>query len=722
MPALDVLALALLAVLAAAGAAGALLAPRDGDGDARVGVGFASVGGAAVALTLGGPGALPWWWLAALLAGAAAGLPAPPAAAAGLGDMSEATGPEPGPWSRRFGGLSGLVGVVAALAAGALLHARQAAEVLRDGLGLAPGAAGAVLAALLVPLALASPSRARALATLGLVGLGGLAAAAVLADPGAARAGLGDMFRAAGSGEAVAGGLTAAIAQAVLWSALATGAGFGAAGRRDRMVGPTSALVATLSALLVAAGGDPHAPVAEPTPAELEHYLGAGLQPSEYGQTVVLAPGAGLETGKKYAVVLRADPRGQRTGELLAGENIVALPAWAVADDVDAIILRDTDPERAKNPGFDLRIPCTREIVDTRVGKYLKLRPIDPNHNLFRLMRARDLEGPYLRMRDYHFEAAVRRGIQDQLLLYEEPRAKGSPRNPPLRELIAMGFAGPYLDPRGATEAPPLALVGAAGFAPAPSERLHLRFDAPARGLTLGFVNRHGELEVPPWDFLAGARFAVLRHESDPALDLEIPVVNRIAFGRLRFSSADPEVAFDDLSALPGYSGPHLLPPSFGFAAEVRTDAHLTSEFAGRRALIPLDAEPRPAGNPWIAVYTPHPAEVLAAGMSGPVRDQLGAAQLLPGLAARLGRLAEVLGATLLGLLALCGLWSWWRTGVRSARRAFGGGEVGLSLIFLAGVVVAPLCDPSAIARVALPAVGLAALLGLLAQLTVRRS
>lgn len=718
MPPLDLLALILLAALAAAGVAGAFFGRRDDaiGGAALAGVGFASVGGAAVAVTLGGPGAIPWWWLAGLLAFGALSSSAAsgPAPASGSEDMS--------PGSSRLGAASALVGLLAALSAGALLHARQAAEVLRDGLGLGVRVAGPLLAALLLALALAAPARARALAVVGLVGFGLLAAAAVLADPAAAQAGLADMLRDAGGGEAAAAGLLAAVAQAVLWATLATGAGFAAAeGRRDRLAGPVSALVATLSALLVAAGG-PRAPLAEPTPAELERFLGAGLQPSEYGQTVVLAPDAKLEPGKKYPVVLRADPRGHKTGDLLGADNIVALQAWAVAEDVDAIVLRDTDPERAKNPGFDVHIPCVREIVETRIGNIIKLRPRDPHLNIFQLMRARDLDGPYVRLRDYHFEAAVRRGIQDQVLLYEEPRAKGGPKNPNLRDLIAMGYAGPYLDGGGATEAPPLALVGAAGFAPAPGERLHLRLDAPARGLALGFVNRLGELEVPAWDFLAGATVAVLRHETDPALDRTIPVVNRLAFGRLRFSSSDPSLAFDDLSAHPGYSGPHLVPPSYRFDVEVRSGARLPAEWADRRALVSLGAAARPGGNPGVSVYTPHPAEVLLAGMAGPVRDQFGAAQALPGLAARLGKAGAGAAAGLLGLLAVCGLSFWLRCGQRWARRSFGGGEAGVSLVFFACVVAGPLCDPSAIATVALPAVGLTAVLGLLAQPGARKA
>ncbi|MFY0535144.1 hypothetical protein [Nannocystis pusilla] len=270
------------------------------------------------------------------------------------------------------------------------------------------------------------------------------------------------------------------------WSSFAAGPGTGGAASGDPAepaervvaVAPLTAAAATLAGLLVLAGGDPRAPVfaGEPSPlpgapagaVALEQHLGVGLQPSDYGQTVVLAEGLGLEPGKRYEVVLRASPRGHRAGEVITDDNMVVVPAYAVAADVDTVILRDRDPTRAGNPGFDVHVACTREHVTTRVGEFYKLRPRDPNINLFQLMRARGLDGPYVPLHDYHFKASVRAAVtlgsnQTRHLLYEEPRPDDAPSDPSLRELITLGYAGPYLDPGGATEAPPLAFAGAPG-------------------------------------------------------------------------------------------------------------------------------------------------------------------------------------------------------------------------------------------------------------------
>lgn len=723
-PSLGLLALVLLAVFAAAGTlvlllGGApqlrLLARARRASRLLAGVGLTGVAGGALALGLGGPGAIAWWWLAALLG---AGLHWAEARLHDPADMSSGTGR----FAHVLRGGSAVAGLVAALAAGALLHAQQAAEVLRDGLGLAPAAAGPLLAAsLLALLAAARPARG---GLLGLALLGAfvaLALAALLADPAAAAAGLGAMVQGAWSADAAALGLLAGAAQAVLWSTLAAGPGLGAELRDDPaarlLAAPAGALVATLSALLVAASGDPAA-LTEPKPAALERHLGVGLQPSEYGQTIVIDPSFGLEPGQNYEVVLRSDPRGNRIGELLPADNIVAVPAWAALADTDAIILRDTDPGRAGNPGFDVRVPCTREIIKTRVGEYLKLRPLDPDVDLFKLMRARDLDGPFLPMADIHIIGSVRSGVavgtsKSRTLLYEEPRPAGAPRNPPLRDLLTMGYGGPYFDPGGAVPAPPPALVSAADLPLTPGQRLHLRVDAPARGLELGFVNRLDELEVPPWDFLAGTSVALLRHKDDPDKDIRVPVLGRLAFGRLRFSSSDPDLSFGDLSAYPEHTGPFLLPPSSRFAVEVRAGTRLPPEFTDRRALIPLHTQTQ--GNPGAGLYAPHPAETLLAGMLGPVRDQTGAAQILPGLARRLGPAGAAAGALTLACLALAGLTFWLRLGQDCAGRVFGGGAFGLALLFLACVLVGPFCDPAAILRAALAPVALAGLLGLLA-------
>ncbi|MCY0995296.1 alanine:cation symporter family protein [Nannocystis sp. ILAH1] len=707
------------------------------------GAGLGAVVGAAFALAVGGPGALAWWWLAGLLG---AGLHW---AEARLGpdladrhtDVSESSGRFGHVW--RF--LSACAGLAAALAAGGLLLAQQGGEVLRDGLGLAPWAAGPLLAAIVLALALAARRRPGGddldgvglLAGFALIAWATLALAALLTAPGALAAGLSTMVREAWTGEAALAGALVAAGQAVLWSSFAAGPGTGGAASGDPAepaervvaVAPLTAAAATLAGLLVLAGGDPRAPMfsTEPSPlpgapagaVALEQHLGVGLQPSDYGQTVVLAEGLGLEPGKRYEVVLRASPRGHRAGEVITDDNMVVVPAYAVAADVDAVILRDRDPARAGNPGFDVHVACTREHVTTRVGEFYKLRPRDPNINLFQLMRARGLDGPYVPLRDYHFTASVRATVtlgsnQTRHLLYEEPRPDDAPADPSLRELITLNYAGPYLDPGGATEAPPLAFAGVPGASLTLDERVHLRLDPPARGLEIGFVNRLGELEVPPWDLLAGATLAVLPHRDDPQLDLRVPVQSRLAFGRLRFASADPAIAFGELATThPDHGVPRLVPPSHRFAAEVRAPTRVPPPRPEGSVLIPLHRDLRPAGNPGYSLYTPHPAELLLAGMQAPVRDQFGAAQVLPGLTAALGRTGAVAGGLVLGALTLAGLMFWLRQGQRFAARCFGGGEAGVALVFLVCVVAGPACDPAALLRIAVPAVALCAVLGL---------
>ena len=57
------------------------------------------------------------------------------------------------------------------------------------------------------------------------------------------------------------------------------------------------------------------------------------------------------------------------------------------------------------------------------------------------------------------------------------------------------------------------------------------------------------------------------------------------------------------------------------------------------------------------------------------------------------------------------------RRGQRWALQCFGGGELGVALVFLACVVAGPACDPAALVRIAGPAVALTVVLGLTAVL-----
>jgi hypothetical protein len=252
-----------------------------------------------------------------------------------------------------------------------------------------------------------------------------------------------------------------------------------------------------------------------------------------------------LAEGQRYPVVLRADPRGHRIGTLFRDENVVAVPAWDILRDVDTVILRDKDPERAKNPGFDLRIAVNPRDRRHPARPLLQARTRRPRHQHPPAVDRPRPRRPVPQRPDYPYIASVVRGFQmttgERLSLFEEPRPpRAPPRNPTIRDLVALNYAGPYPDV-GAPR-PPQALVAPADSGLAPGTLAHLRLEAPARGLDLGFVNRLDELEVPPWQFLAACDTAVLRHKQDPSLDREIPVTHRLAFGRLRFTSPDAVV------------------------------------------------------------------------------------------------------------------------------------------------------------------------------------
>jgi Na+/alanine symporter len=679
------------------------------------GAGFSGVVGALLALQIGGPGALVWLVLACL------------AGAAIQGAEARLTGPLHEPRGTRPIGQAlmvsqALAATFAALVAGAALHAQQVAEAARLTVGAAPWAIGLGLATL-TALALRGSGR-----WLGPVALFGLAVHVALmlvlmfGDAAGLSRVLASMSGEAFGGAAAAGGVLGAAAQGVLRAGVAGATGglgqAAALGRRGAWSAPlVTAAVALLTGLAAAVSGSTESvEVAGRELLALERPLRSGLAPSEYGQLVVLPTDAGLEEGQKYPVVLRADPRGHRYGELFRDENIVAAPGWDFTSAVDTVILRDKDPVRGANPGFDLRIPVTRELIDTKVGPFLKLRPVDPTINIRQLMTARSLVGPFLNIGDYRFEAGVLRGFKlaggERMSLVLEPRPKDAPPSPALRDLITLNYAGPYPD-RG-EGAPPLALAAPVDGGLVPGTVAHLRLDPPARGLELGFVNGLGELEVPPWDFLAAADTAVLRHREDPALDRRIRVRNRLAFGRLRFWS--DEIDIEKLGKLlPDHSGPYLEPPSYRFAVEVHHGARLPAERAETSlALIPMHPQRAPTGNPGVSIYRPHPGEVLLTGMTGPFRDQDAAGALLDALAQRQGRPLAGLGALALVALALAGLLQWLRAGTHPATLLLGAAAgPGFTALFLLCVALGPAIGLAPLLGVAEFAVAVAVLLGL---------
>lgn len=698
----DLLARALVFVVLTAGglaALASLLARRPAVAAATTASGQPLLGGAfagalagLLAVTLGGPGALPWLVLACLAGAAIHHAEARLAGRLVSAQVSARTGVV----EHGLSLAQALAATLAALAAGALLHAQQAAEAVAAvapvhgwavGLGLAAFAAFAFvradrgLARWLGPLALVALAVHVALMLLLLFG----------GDLGPV---LSDMFSRSLGGEAALAGAVAAAAQGVLRASVA-----GATGGLGHAEGPrawaaplVTAAVALLTGLAALTGG-PREALGERVLVPLEQHLRYGLAPSEVGQLIVIRPDAGLEEGKRYPMVLRADPRGHLYGDVIRDDNMVAAPAWAFTDTVDTIILRDKDPERAKNPGFDIRIPARRELVDTKVGPFLKLHPIDPNVNLSGLVTSRNLEGPFLNVGDFHFVGGVARGFQlqggDRLSMYEEPRPKDAPRNPPLRDFIAFNYSGPFYD-RDAPPAP-MALPVPVASGLEVGSLAHLRLDAPDRGLELGFVNRLGELEVPPWDFLSACDTAVLRHPDDPSQDRTVPVRGHLTNGRLRFIS--PELKFEELAAkLPGFTGPFLRPPSYKFTAEVHRGARLPGERAeSQLALVPVHMHGAPTGNPGPGVYAPHPGEVLLTGMQGPFLDADATGPLVRQLAARHGDAAAGLGAAALVLLALAGVVAWLRAGLRSAAPLLGpAAGVGVGVAFVVCVALGP--------------------------------
>jgi Na+/alanine symporter len=717
-------ALALLLVRRST-AAGPAPEPVAGPGD-LAGAGFAGVVAGALAVALGGAGALAWLLVAALIGGALK-----VGEVHGLRAMSD----PPGPIGQAFRGLHAAAAVVAALAAGALLHAQQAAEVARVAFPwtFAGLAAGLSLGTGLCLLWIAARPGSRALTGAGLTALGVWVVIALwflAGDRAAAGAAIQDAARLAGTGEAALGGLLGVVAQGVLRAAVAGSAGgLGQAAPpapwRGSMV---AGFVALLTGLAVhAAGVTARAPVADRGLVALEPNLRTGLLPSEYGQMISVATDGPLAEGQRYPVVLRADPRGHRMGTLFRDENIVAVAVLDILRDVDTVILRDKDPERAKNPGFDLRIAVTKEVVQTPRGPFYKLAPVDPDINIRQLLIARDMDGPFLGAHDYPYVASVVRGFQmttgERLSLFEEPRAKETPADPTIRDLVTLNYAGPY--PDHGEPAPPQALVAPADSGLEPGTLAHLRLEAPPRGLDLGFINRLDELEVPPWQFLAACDTAVLRHKQDPALDREIRVTHRLAFGRLRFSS--PDVSFATLAAdFPDHTGPHLRPPAHRFSAEVHTGARLPPEHQANLALVPVHMHPAPTGNPGWGVYEPHPGEVLLTGMTGPYFDEAPAGSLVRAMARRWGPQPAGLAALCLLVLALAGLVAWARAGQRSAQRLFGP-AVGpaFAVVFVVCIGLGPGLALVPVLRIADVAVAIAVslgLAGLVARLPLRRT
>ncbi|HFE45146.1 MAG TPA: sodium:alanine symporter family protein, partial [Nannocystis exedens] len=636
---------------------------------------------------------------------------------------------------------------IAAAAIGALLHGQQMGALFVGLAGAKAPVIARLLALLAAPLILSPgtsagpPLRRLSLRLLPVFLLIYIAVtlALLIGDLDATAAALTTAISTAFSSDAAIGGASggalAALTHAVLRTMM-SGPGLGVAafapeiaetdnietaGARA-MLGPLlgAGVIGSLTALALLTQGPTDTVVTEHEIVFLEAHQSRALLPSARGQTIVLpkAENTPLKEGMLYDMVLRHNPRGQRVGKLLTEDNLVVLPNWQIAAEADTIVLRDADPERKSNAGYDLRIPCTREVVETRAGPFLKLTPADPTVNLRMLINARGLEGPYVVLDDYHFVGAVERAISghpqfgEHLALYQPEReVVPRPNNPPLRDILQLGYRGPYVD---SDEEPlPPALVGVEGFLPEIGSIIHLRIEPSERGLDIGFINRAKQLETPAWDFLAAASHVVLRHPDDPTLDVDIPVVAREKRDRLRFNTAIPGFSFASMQTMTSHSGPFLRPAALEFAVEVHGDARLPPRYAGRRALIPVDEEGR--GLPDL--------EALFANkdLHGPTLADRGTSVISRAWKKGTGSFAAWAAGLATFGLGIIGLAAWAGVGASSLSQIFGAGAglvyrlVFVALCAIGGTLslaeVLGIADISAILAAELHLIGLVALL-----------
>jgi hypothetical protein len=146
------------------------------------------------------------------------------------------------------------------------------------------------------------------------------------------------------------------------------------------------------------------------------------------------------------------------------------------------------------------------------------------------------------------------------------------------------------------------------------------------------------------------------------------------------------------LAKLEGYDDqPYLLVPDYAFQAEVHGDERLPAELKGRRTLVPLHPLGEvqgPFGDE--QTYHPHPAELLAFGMKGPLPPAREGAEVV---AARLddglgngGRWVLALAALVLSLSTIV---AWAELGGRAATAV--AGSLGGPVLKLAMLVAAAL-------------------------------
>lgn len=691
-----VLVLAILLVFAtgfallrrfAAGVTDALAARRVDD-DTRdasagwlvAGLGVGSIAAGAAAIELGGPGALVWLWI-----GVAAAM-ALRYGEAILRDEGETDRPATRPLGKLWG-----LGAVLALVGIAGIYGGHETGALFAGIGEVEPFVGAVsLAVLAAPLLFVASARrvVYVVAPIALVIWVVILLVVVFEDPLLAQLAIGDAVQAAfGLGPAtagVAGGAAAGMAFGVWASTIAGGPmGTRTPARRGKLAWPAIALLgplgggalATTGALAAITEPKDTPAITEPRLVPLERHHSRGLRPSQQvGQTVVLPEDSPLESGKFYGFKVRGNPRGTPLGKLQPDDNAVFIPAWKIAEQVDTVVFRARDKEQAKQGGWDVRVPVVREEMPTKGGRgVVKLSPRDPEVDFSKLLARYELGSqPFVVTADYHFTGKVAMASTPDESLGEhkamfEVQGADRPFDPDLHEFFRVGYRGPYADVDG--DRPPWGFVGVEGYAPEIGSVVDLRLPASPRGEPFVRLDRAGGAESPPWDFLLAARELVIRHDTDPTLDLVLAVQPELDGARIRWRVKDPD--WEDLRRAGKMAGYRALPfvrvADYDFQAEVHGDARLAPEFAGRRSLVALHELGEPQGPFGELPYHPHPGEVAAMGMHPPVLARDGAARIGVHTRAALPSWASVLAGLAALLLAVAATTGWFARTVEGA-------------------------------------------------------
>jgi Na+/alanine symporter len=645
--------------------------------------GLAGIVGSAVAVTVAGPGALVWMWIATALGMSLHFIEA----------RSTAEGEDEAPFvSRRLGSLGKMFAAWSCLAflplavlAGGMLQSQQAAAAIGPTVGASLPVLTAMIGIAAVPFGFSSRLR-DPLIRIGVpvaillycaFGIGILSEDSLLLELA-----LGDAWRQAfgivpAAGGTAAGAVTVAahhgILRAITGGQLALGpAGWSTSpGAKDpRAIGAAAMLVplvtvgalGTTTALAIAATPVERVSVIEGNLVPLERAFSRGLRPSQQvGQTVVLPDDAGLEAGKFYAMVMRSNPRGHPFAQLLRDDNAVFLAQWEISEDVTQVVFRAKEPRLAARAAWDVRVDCDVEVIEAGGIGGLRLTPKDPDLDFAKLISHFELDSkPHVPVSDFRFVGRVAKAtspderIGEHLALYEPP-SDDRPFNPKFHEFFRGGYRGPY--PQTEDPRPPWGFVATEGFDAEIGSVVKLELVPDPRGEDLLRVNRAGGLEGPPWDLMMQVREVVLRHREGPTQDIVVPVRASLDGFRVRLAAEDPQWEdFRKVERIPDLTGPFARIGAVRFEAEVHSDMRLAPELAGRRSLVPIHEQGEPAGPTGAIPYTPHPAELVEAGVAGPFVVREGVEALTSRFEHRYGAVGSTVFAVVAFVLGLAAI------------------------------------------------------------------